>query len=389
MDTDAWERAGLYSPTSDGADERLALIEYLTARGATIQQMVEAHALGRLPAVAGDLVLGATPATLSVSEVANRSRIPVERVQRILLSLGLPVMPDELVNDDWVELIAAFETGAAIMGEDALLAFTRVVGAAATNVAEAAVALFYSELGPGTEREGSDELARAAISETATLAFGTVPDVLNRTLFAQFQRANHRAALARGWSAPDDARAGADSGGAPGGAAVGEVVALGFVDLVDSTSWAHELTLRDHSLALSRFETAAWSSALLAGGRVIKMIGDEVFFAAPTADIACRIASDVIAAAAADPVLPSARGAVGYGLATPREGDYFGPVVNVVARLTKTAVPGGLVTTSDAARTLDPDHWTIDDVAPQPLKGIDEPVPSCTVHRRHSVPVEP
>jgi adenylate cyclase len=57
---------------------------------------------------------------------------------------------------------------------------------------------------------------------------------------------------------------------------------LGFVDLVGSTSWAEGLTLRDHSLVLSRFESAAWSSAVLAGGRVIKMIGAEVFFAAPT-----------------------------------------------------------------------------------------------------------
>ena len=62
-----------------------------------------------------------------------------------------------------------------------------------SNIAEAAVALFYAELGPGTEREGSDELARAQVSETATLAFSTVPDVLSRVLVAQFERAN------RGW----------------------------------------------------------------------------------------------------------------------------------------------------------------------------------------------
>ena len=57
--------------------------------------------------------------------------------------------------------MAAFEQGAALMGDEAILAFTRVLGAAAINIAEAAIALFFAEFGPGTVREGPDELARA------------------------------------------------------------------------------------------------------------------------------------------------------------------------------------------------------------------------------------
>ena len=79
-----------------------------------------------------------------------------------------------------------------------------------------------------------------------------------------------------------------------------EVVALGFVDLVGSTAWARGSRLRDQNLALTRFESAAWSSAVLAGGRVVKMIGDEVFFAAPTAEAACRIGTEVCRAADED-----------------------------------------------------------------------------------------
>ena len=87
-------------------------------------------------------------------------------------------------------------------------------------------------------------------------------------------------------------------------------------------------------------ESAARSSAALAGGRLIKTIGDEVFFAAPTAEAACRIALEVCRAAAEDAVLPPARGVVGIGPATPREGDYYGPLVNLLARLVKTGAPG-------------------------------------------------
>ena len=56
-DTGPWERAGLYDPDEPDADERLALLQYLSDRGATIDQMVEAHAQGSLPAVASDLVV--------------------------------------------------------------------------------------------------------------------------------------------------------------------------------------------------------------------------------------------------------------------------------------------------------------------------------------------
>ena len=72
------------------------------------------------------------------------------------------------------------------------------------------------------------------------------------------------------------------------------------------------------------------------------MIGDEVFFAAPSVEGACRIALDVCRTVSADPLLPPARGAVGYGAVTPREGDYFGPLVNLVSRLVKAAAPGAV-----------------------------------------------
>jgi hypothetical protein len=315
VDTEAWEQAGIFDPDAPGADDRHALLEYLTERGATIAQMSEAQRLGGLPGVAGDLVVGPTTPQVTVEEVAALLGVPVERVLRVLLSVGLPVTADNELPQDLGRLMGAFEQGAILMGEDAILAFTRVLGAAAANIAEAATALFFAELGPGTEREGADELARARISEAAALAFAAVPDALSTVLMAHFVRSTRRANRSRGWTAPtgDDL----DESLALGPT---ETVTLGFVDLVGSTAWAEHLTLRQHSLALSRFESAAWSSAFLAGGRVVKMIGDEVFFAAPSVDAACRIGIEICTATAADPLLPPARGAVGHGVVTPRRG---------------------------------------------------------------------
>ena len=113
---------------------------------------------------------------------------------------------------------------------------------------------------------------------------------------------------------------------------------------------------------------------MLSGGRVVKTIGDEVFFAAPTAEAACRIGLEVCLAAAEDDVLPAARGAVGIGLATPREGDYYGPLVNLLSRLVKAAPPGRLVVTEALAAAMPPESWVLSPLEPAALRGIEEPV---------------
>jgi adenylate cyclase len=190
-----------------------------------------------------------------------------------------------------------------------------------------------------------------------------------------FERAQRRAQEARSWVAPFEAGDGDDEGAS-------EIVALGFVDLVGSTAWAQTLNLREQNLALTRFESAAWSSAVLNGGRVVKTIGDEVFFTAPTAEAACRIGTEVCRAAVDDPVLPSARGAVGIGSATPREGDYFGPLVNLLSRLVKVGAPGELVVTEAVVADLKPDHWEVQPLEPTALRGIEAPVRAFVVEAR-------
>jgi adenylate cyclase len=378
-DLDRWRQAGLYDPDDPNAEERLALLRYLSDRGATLDQMVEAHAQGNLPAVASDLVVRRNE-LVPASEVAAQSGISLDRLLRVLLAAGIPAKPDTEIPAKTVDLLSAFEQGSALMGDEAILAFTRLLGAASIQIAEAAVALFYSELGPGTEREGGDELSRAQLAEKATLAFTAVPDVLAEMVFDQFERALRRAMAVRSW--------GPESGTSPFGAvdavtagANAEHVALGFVDLVGSTAWAQGLNLRDQSLALARFESAAWESAVLSGGRIVKMIGDEVFFAAPTADAACRIGIDAIRAAAEDEVLPPARGVVGLGYATPREGDYFGPLVNLLSRMVKIGNPNDLIVTEEVAKELAPTDWSVEALEPTELRGIEGPVPVFRVER--------
>ena len=216
MDSDDWERADLYQPGAPGAAERLELLSYLTRRGATLAQLVDARESGALPGVAGELVLGRPPVDLSVDEMASRFGLPADRVRRVLLAAGLPVAADGTVPEDLEVVLQTFNRATALMGEDAVLAFTRVLGAAATNIAEAAVALFYAELGPGTGREGGSELDRARVSEAATRAFAAVPDVLTRLLLTHFRQVVRRGIRGHSWTDPGETGGRGRPGSRPG-----------------------------------------------------------------------------------------------------------------------------------------------------------------------------
>jgi len=199
---ETWREAGLYDPHDPASADRLGLLRYLTQRGATVEQMVEAHRVGALPGVAGELVTRSTTGMVSVADIAERCGLPVSRVMRILLAAGIPVERETEVPADLETLMSAFEQGAALMGEEAILAFTRVLGSAANNVAEAAIALFFAELGPGTVRGGPDELGRARLAEAATNVFTEVPGVLAHLVMDAFERAQRRAQTTRSWLGP-------------------------------------------------------------------------------------------------------------------------------------------------------------------------------------------
>ena len=55
MSTDEYEAAGLYDPHAPNAPDRLALLEWLAARGARLDQMVRAHREGWLESHGADL----------------------------------------------------------------------------------------------------------------------------------------------------------------------------------------------------------------------------------------------------------------------------------------------------------------------------------------------
>ena len=87
---DVWRDAGLYDPDDATAEERLAVLEYLTERGATIEQMVEANRMRTLYGVTADLVTQGRSEEITVPDVAARADVPAARVLRTLSAAGIP-----------------------------------------------------------------------------------------------------------------------------------------------------------------------------------------------------------------------------------------------------------------------------------------------------------
>ena len=261
--------------------------------------------------------------------------------------------------------MAAFELAAALMGEEAILALT-ARWALPPQSRRAAIALFLAELGPGTGRGAR----RAGADTTCRGRHARLPGGARRPRRPGAERLRAGAAPGRGGPvlagfqpARRRDRRGPDRGGGPRLRRPGGVDGLGPVDAAARTEPG------PGALRVGRLDGRRARRR-----RIVKTIGDEVFFAAPTAEAACRIGLEICRAVAEDDVLPPGRGAVGIGPAFPREGDYFGPLVNLLARLAKVGAPGEMVATEAVAVHLSPEEWDLRPLEPTELRGIVEPV---------------
>ncbi len=88
------------------------------------------------------------------------------------------------------------------------------------------------------------------------------------------------------------------------------------------------MTVSEVAAAVNRFEQAVWDLVTAAGGRVVKLIGDEAMFVVEEPAAACGLASAMVERSP-QPV----RVGLAFGPAVALHGDYYGPTVNLAARL--------------------------------------------------------
>ena len=339
------------------------LVDFLLSRGATPEQVAEAAARSQPIGLAADLVLN-RGRELTGEEVARRAGTTAAQVLAIWRALGVEVPgPDTVMFS--VEDVAVVETviSGIVFTETQGDELLHVVGSALSRIADAAISVYVATVEADLSAQGADpvELARrGALAAEKARQLGTdlgavfvhfMRDGVVRQRLAQAEvsdRALHR-------------------------------LAVGFVDLVGFTPLSHRMGSRELGTFIGQFENRAFRLAVEYGGRIVKHIGDEVMFVAVDPVAGCRLALALMTEFEGDGIQP--RGGLAYGDTVARQGDYYGEVVNLAARLADLAIPGEVLADDAVRRAAAGGPLVFEGAGRRQLKGFDEPVAAYSVRR--------
>ena len=300
-------------------------------------------------------LLRPTP-TLTGPQVASQAGVSDEYADRIFRAIGLPDVPDEAVEFDErdVKVLSALRS---ILdqgySEEDVLEVARTYGQALSRVAHTEVRVFRKNFIDPLVQQGLDqETLMARLQEV-------VPTLLE--LLEQQITLVHRRHLILAMQQATMLDASGDN----------ETMAVGFVDLVGFSRLAQDLEGEDLGGLISRFETMALEECVDRGVHVVKMIGDAVMFVG--ADVSAVVAAGlaVVEAAERDEDFPAARAGIDLGGSVTFGGDYFGPPVNIAARLTSFARAGTVVVTAAVIGVL-PEGADVSRIGKIRLKGVGE-----------------
>ncbi len=291
-----------------------------------IDRAVEA---GTLPLLAVETMI-LTGQRFDIDDVAAETGIGASRIVSLWTALGFatPRPGERIFNETDLEHLHAVAglVDSGFADPEIVIQLTRMLGASMARIASLQAELVLSR---GRSRDFD--------ADTALVWFG---DRFGQVLEQVWRRHLQAAARAR-LSAP----IGPES----------PVQAVGFADLVGFTALSQQLDSGALAAVVDRFESVAYATVAAHGGRVVKMIGDEVMFTVDDPASAALCALDLAESYHDADDLSDVRVGVAYGTVIDREGDLFGPPVNLASRMTSIAYPGSVLV-DEALHDLLADH---------------------------------
>jgi adenylate cyclase len=295
-------------------------------------------------------LLGGVP-SLTRQQVAELAGIDLALAERLWTAMGFVSLGDDEVafteaDVDALRTVARLQADTGLDADEAVaLARTNSHHLAAIADAEAAVS--------------AARLARGADPATEAVAGLAAAEHLLRYVW---KRQLFAAALRT-------------FGDGIGGTSVAREGSVGFADLVGFTSVSRDLDEAELLRLVERFDAEARERVTRGGGRVIKTIGDEVLFVAPTPGQAGEIALSLLEIGDIDG-MPPLRAGVAHGEVLLRHGDVFGAVVNIASRLVSVARPGTVLLDRNAAAVLESEpEWEVIRLRPHRVRGYAHLVP--------------
>jgi adenylate cyclase len=151
----------------------------------------------------------------------------------------------------------------------------------------------------------------------------------------------------------------------------GPGLVVGFADLVGFTALAQQVSDEELAEVVDQFERLAYDVVVAGGGRVVKMIGDEVMFLVEDPRCAAEIALGLADASRDAAELSDVRVGLALGPVLEREGDAYGATVNLASRATSIAYPGTVVVSPELRAQLDGDpDFAFKNMRPRSLRHI-------------------
>lgn len=358
-DLQAWIDVGLFDPEAEGAASLAEVLRFYDSVG--IDPADFAHVDPDEIVSAVNMSVHRPGPRLRAVDVIARSGLSEVAFRRMAAAVGYD--PEGEFTELDAEAFAAFGVGAEMFSEDALIDFGRVLAAAMARVADATTALFRVDAAPRIEASGGAEVDYARENHRSAQLIEPLSVAMRAFFLNQ---------LAGAITLSDHGRLAAS-----GESTTTIRIAVGFVDIVGYTHLS--TTVAPDELARFIIDFEALASAVVAehGGRLVKLIGDEIMFVGATANQAVAIADAIVATFEDTDAVP--RGGVVAGEVIGVGGDYYGEVVNLASRIADQAVPGEVLVDSQTAAAADEHDFEL--AGRRQLKGFAEPVALAALER--------
>jgi adenylate cyclase len=148
---------------------------------------------------------------------------------------------------------------------------------------------------------------------------------------------------------------------------------IGFADLVRFTELSLQLDDAELVEVVGRFDALVQRVVVEHGGRVVKMIGDAAMFTVVEPAAGAQIALELAEAVADDTTLGAVRIGMAYGPILSRDGDVYGPFVNLASRLVGIGRGGAVNVSEELRAALEGDRrFALRSLGTKPLRHIGE-----------------
>lgn len=335
------------TPPEDAAET----VEALVALGVDEGDARAAISRGTVPLVLVQDILGeARPYTLG--EIAERGGIDVESLRRVFLALGMP-LPHRFGDADLEEAAQLAEL-TEIFSVDTLVRLARVRGMSVSRIAMSDLDAVRSEMLAPMRDSGADDLTIAvSLSEAAKALLPVASDLLDHA----YRRALYHVMSTEVVTAATRS--------------AGRELELtsGFVDLVGYTALSARIDPSGLDGILDVFEQRVLEVTSQARDvTLVKFLGDAAMFVATDPVALAEVLMDLVQFHDGLEECPM-RAGMARGSTLVREGDYYGPGVNLAARITDRARPWSLLADDDLESDLDGPFET-NRIRPMRIRGI-------------------